>query len=164
MKTIALLALSVLMLAGCGVLRPRLGTDTTDAARLIHQTAREGTALAIKKIYEDDQPERILAAAKLKSTMDEYVLPLLNNPDREVTIVLEEKLLSTVPEQYHGIMATAYETLHTYYEFPATSEVLPEPYLTYLKAFFNGIREGADAVLFSEGVEESTTLIIPIGE
>lgn len=166
MRTTLLLALSALMLAGCGLVRPvnEGGTSVADKARLIHRAANEGTFVAINKIHEDDQSERVLAAAKLKAAIDEYALPLINNPETQITVSLEEQLLGVVPVEYHGLMAVAYETLHTYYEFPATAEVLPEPYLTYLRAFITGVREGATKVIVTEGAVEGRTFAIPNGE
>ena len=166
MKTISLLALSALLLAGCGTLRP-IGDDPASPlqiaknAKAIHDTAREGTFIAIKKIYDDDKLERVKAAAELKERLDATILPVLNDPGAEVTAVLERELMSAVPEEYHGLMAVAYETLHNHYEFPTTAELLPEPYLTYLRAFLTGVREGAAKVLASDGVVESRGLFIP---
>jgi hypothetical protein len=154
--------LSALFLSGCAFLRPTDNeVNTADKARIIHNTAREGVVLAINKLYEDSVSERVMAAGKLKHMMDGYVLPLLNNPDKEITVALEKEIMDVIPEEWKGLMAAAYETLHLYYEFPATSEVLPEPYLTYLKAFCNGAREGAQKILKQEGVQENVILLLP---
>jgi hypothetical protein len=149
-------------MSGCGLLRPvpEGEVNTADAARLIHAAAREGTVLAINKIYEKVS-DRVMAAASLKGALDNYTLPLLNNPDKEITVVLADELMEVIPEEWKGLMAVAYETLHLYYEFPATAEALPEPYLTYLKAFFNGVREGAAKVLADEKALERTMLFLP---
>lgn len=163
MRTTLLLALSALMLTGCGLVRPVNDTEVTvaDKALLIHRAANEGTYIALAKVYEDDVADRVMSAAKLKAAIDEYALPLLNNPETQITLVLEDELFQIVPEEYHGLMAAAYETLHTYYNFPATSEVLPEPYLTYLKAFFSGVREGATRTIAASGAIEGRTFAIP---
>lgn len=163
MRTTLLLALSALMLAGCGLVRPVNDTEVTvaDKSRLIHRAANEGAYIALAKIYEDDVSDRVMSAAKLKAAIDEYALPLLNNPETQITLALENELFQVIPEEYHGLMAAAYETLHSYYNFPATAEFLPEPYLTYLKAFFSGVREGATRTIVAAGAIEGRTFSVP---
>lgn len=148
MKSLLLSSVALtLVLSGC-VLTPRNGdpVDIVKNAKLINDAAREGSFVAITKIYDDDVEKRIEAALDLQAVTTR-VLAVLNDPTSEITHILEEELLKQVPEEYHGLLATAYETLYTYYEAPAVGELLPEPYLTYLRAFFVGLDDGAKKVV-----------------
>jgi hypothetical protein len=128
-------------------MRARDTDDVTLTSQSIYIMTAESTVLALNKVHEDDLDKKILAAARLIAIVDQSAMPLLTNPNVEINHVIEQGLLEILPEEYRGLMAAAYETFNLHYEFPATSEVLVEPYVTYLRAFLKGIRDGAERVL-----------------
>ena len=153
MRTILAFSIVALFLSGCSFLQPTNEEITLERkAELITTAAREGTKIALREIYDNDQ-ERAEAAVTTITSLRLYVLPVLTNPEAEITETVAQELLNSVPEKWQGIMAAAYETLHTYYEFPTTAEILPPDYLTLLTAFFQGIDRGAQDVLDTLNVE-----------
>jgi len=150
---ISILVFSIsLPIVGCGIFS-KTNVNLSESERVlqnantIHDIVSEATFVAIKKVYKDNKAKQIIKAAKLRNTIDSHILPLLNDSSENITQDIQEEFFSSIPEEYHGLMATAYETFYQHYEFPVTSEFLPDPYLTYLRSFFNGVRSGANKVL-----------------
>lgn len=152
-----------LLLSGCGFIRSRDNVPQADIERNLHSISKAATTLALNEIY-NDRDERLLAAARISSSIDEHVMPLLTQPDASITKSLETTFLNIVPENLQGIMAAAYETFYTHYEFPATSEVLPEPYLSYLRSFLAGVRDGANSILVENNAHIDRDHTIHVGE
>lgn len=140
--------LSLLLLTGCGFIRSKDGVDQAQIERIIYGAAKESIILAINKAHEnDDLSVKLIAAAKLVTNIEDNAMPLLANPEIKVDTVLETMLLNLVPEEYQGLMMVAYETFNLYYEFQQGIPNLPEPHLSYLRAFLSGIRDGTKSIL-----------------
>ncbi len=154
-----LLFVTANLLNGCGFVQTK-NVDTVQVQQNIYNIAKEGTILAINNMFTDSEcnlEEKLFNAGMLSKKIEHFALPLLSNPNVEITRQLESQLLEIVPEDLQGFMAVAYETLHSHYSFPTTAEILPEPYLSYLRAFLIGIKDGADSVLIANNAHVDTS-------
>jgi len=138
----------VSIISGCSILRPREVTQT-DKERLIFSAARASISLAITEINKDNKNDQLELAIRIIGIIDSHLMPGLNNPEQPITKEVESKLLNWVPANYRALMTLAFETLHTYYEFPINADILPDQYVAMLRSFFSGIRTGAEDILKS---------------
>ncbi len=149
MKNLSKLIAVAILLSGCGIIETK-DVDSSQVQQNIYNTAKVGTVMALDTMFaEDDLEEKLLAAGVLAQKIEHFALPLLSNPNIEITRQLEGDLLAIIPDNLQGFMAVAYETLHTHYSFPTTGDLLQEPYLSYLRAFLSGVKDGAESVLVS---------------
>lgn len=149
---IGITSIFALLFVGCSLITPKEGVDPLKVERDIYNITKAATTLAISKIHEDEVDEQVRAAGKIVLNIDQFAMPILTNPNASVDKALAERLLTMVPEEYQGLMLAAYESFNTHYEFPLTSDILPEPHLSYLLAFLKGVRDGSEAILQKHNV------------
>lgn len=128
----------------------RDNVDPATTERNIYVVSREATITALTQAF--DHEDSLELAASLVAELDLNVLPVLSEPSVNIDRVVADNLLNAVPLEFRGLMGVAYVVFNTYYYFPEEVEFLPEPQLSYLRAFLKGVRDGSKFVLQKNGV------------
>lgn len=147
-----LLAAAVIpFLVSCSFIKPREDMTIEDEARLIHDAAQAGISIAINEIY-DEPVEKVEKATELKQEIDKNVLQgILLSPDATVDQVTIQLLMKKIPPQYAIYMQTVLTLFNTYFETPASGEVLGDDNWRRITAVFQGISDGCQVVIDLHG-------------
>lgn len=140
------ISIVLLFLVGCSSFGTREPTPR-EVAQNIYNITRESTALALHTVHENQREVKLVVAEEIIKAVDRYALPLINDPERDLTQAGVDNLLTFLPSEYRGLMSVAFQTFRIHYESPNVSNVVSKQQLSYVKAFVLGIRAGAVKVL-----------------
>ena len=122
-------------------------------ARTIYRASDSAMIIALMGIEQKmGQKKAVEIAEKIRKELDANVIPTLNDPNAQITKVVEDllmKKLEFLDPNYRHILKSAFETLQEYYKSPTLQEALKEDGLSYLRALFNGFRNGADTFIIN---------------
>lgn len=129
-------------LAGCGVFTPREGEmSLNDKILLIEKTTESVTVLALHQAF--DETELVAKATMIAELVDNNILQVLNE-DSELTEVLQDELFAlNIDSEYKSLLAAAIGIFELYYETPTAGEVIGSERLQLLRAFCQGVVNGA---------------------
>lgn len=142
MKILAILAATLLLIPGCAIFSSSDNSlSNQEKVDIVMTTARAGTFAALQNI--DDPEER---AQEIIDIIEDTVEPIL---DSEESLGKESAnlILSIIPSDYEIYLSPAFTTLYSYYETPSVGEIMDPHHFDLLKAFFDGIKSGAEEFL-----------------
>lgn len=169
MKSVSILILLVALTAtsGCGtsgttpttpVTTPTTTTVVTQSdpnavrnASVIQIATAQAVALGLN-VYanEGHAAEALLIAQKMKELVSTSALPYLNGTSGASSSAVNAFLngqFVTLPDEAQSLIALAATLLDSYLPAPSANAVLDADQLLYVKAFFNGLNDGASQIV-----------------
>lgn len=137
----------IVVLSGCSLFKVRSDLTPEQQQNLIHNLARNATALAINEIY-DNKEEKLSKAQSLKNDIDKNVLQgVLFNADIAIDSNTLDLLMLKIPPEYSLYLLTAKDLFFAHFEVPDVGEVLHEDDWKMLIALFQGISDGCQMIM-----------------
>ena len=145
-----LISISLLMgLNGCAWFKPVVPTDHVQVvernARVIFNGSESATLLVLKNRTDGKK-----VAPVMVKELDGFVFPILNKPDAQITSAATELVwakMDKIDVAWKQTMSNSLNILNEYYVAPTVEKSLTSDGLTYLKAFFNGVKSGCIFVM-----------------
>jgi hypothetical protein len=134
-------------MTSCNLLQVRSNLTPEQQQNLVHDLARNATALAINEIY-DNKESKLSKAQSLKDDIDTNVLQgILFNSDVAIDDNTLGLLMFKIPSEYNLYLLTATDLFFANFEIPDAGEIINENDWKLLIALFQGISDGCQMII-----------------
>ena len=132
----------IVVLSGCASLQ---NMTVVQKSTLLQSTSKAGTVVGICS-YTQDVEKRFKTARTIRGVISEVVMPVFSMDNLEIDVNTVNLLFEKIPLEIRPFLEGAFGLFVTF-GF-GTNDILSVDEVVLLKAFFLGILDGCDAVLF----------------
>jgi len=146
MKSIIVSIIGVICLSGCSLFNINTELNVPQKCVMIRTASSLGVVAALQEL-EDDPVKRVKFATTIKEDVVPTAVSIIDSGDFSVDPSLIDVLFDEVPVYYRPYLASALELTLSFIEIEIDATKLGADNLAYLKAFFEGMEQGADIVI-----------------